>query len=96
MIAERGVTVVNGSDDMFHRLLLAGADLRTIRLAGYARFNSSLDGIVARAEAAGATLAGLYGMSEVQALFAGRELASIPRRAAVPEGRSCRMMPPTA
>ena len=75
LIESTGVTCVNGSDDMFHRLLEAGADLSSIRLAGYARFNTSLDGIVARADAAGATLTGLYGMSEVQALYALRDPA---------------------
>lgn len=75
LIGRHGVTCMNGSDDMFHRLLDHGADLSTIRLGGYARFNTSLDGIVARAEAAGATLTGLYGMSEVQALFSLRDPA---------------------
>ena len=73
LITERRVTCVNGSDDMFHRLLERGADLSSIRLGGYARFNTSLDGIVERAAASGATLTGLYGMSEVQALFSLRD-----------------------
>ena len=73
LIARERVAAVNGSDDMFHRLLEHGADLSSLRLAGYARFNTSLDGIVARAERAGATLTGLYGMSEVQALYALRD-----------------------
>jgi fatty-acyl-CoA synthase len=73
LIQQHGVTVVNGSDDMFHRLVEHGANLSTIRLGGYARFNSSLDGIVGRADRAGATLSGLYGMSEVQALFSLRD-----------------------
>jgi fatty-acyl-CoA synthase len=72
-IAQHHVTVVNGSDDMFHRLVEAGADLSSIRLGGYARFNTSLDGIVQRAEKAGAHISGLYGMSEVQALFSLRD-----------------------
>ena len=76
LIRDFGVTVVNGSDDMFHRLVEYGADLSSIRLGGYARFNTSLDGIVARAEGAGARLTGLYGMSEVQALFALRDPAA--------------------
>ena len=75
LIAGERVTCVNGSDDMFHRLLEHGADLASIRLAGYARFNTSLDGIVGRAQAAGATLTGLYGMSEVQALLSVRDPA---------------------
>ncbi len=73
LIARERVVAVNGSDDMFHRLLEHGADLGSIRLGGYARFNTSLDGIVERAARAGATLTGLYGMSEVQALFALRD-----------------------
>ncbi len=80
LIATERVTCVNGSDDMFHRLLDHGADLTSLRLAGYARFNTSLDGIVERAEAAGATLTGLYGMSEVQALFAVRNPAGGARQ----------------
>lgn len=73
IIEHDSVAAVNGSDDMFHRLLEHGADLSSVRLGGYARFNSSLDGIVGRADDAGATLTGLYGMSEVQALFAIRD-----------------------
>ncbi|MFP5488311.1 MAG: AMP-binding protein [Acidimicrobiia bacterium] len=75
LIESEQVTAMNGSDDLFHRLLERTADLSSLRLAGYARFNSSLDGIVERAAAAGATLTGLYGMSEVQALFALRDPA---------------------
>ncbi len=69
LLKEHGVTVLNGSDDMFHRLVEAGIDISGVRLGGYARFNSSLDGIVERTEQAGAHISGLYGMSEVQALF---------------------------
>lgn len=72
-IAANGVTALNGSDDMFHRLVLHGADLSSVRLGGYARFNTSLDRVVVDAERAGATLSGLYGMSEVQALFSVRD-----------------------
>jgi fatty-acyl-CoA synthase len=74
-IERHRVTAVNGSDDMFHRLVGHGADLRSIRLGGYARFNSSLDRVVEDAAAAGARLTGLYGMSEVQALFSVRDPA---------------------
>jgi fatty-acyl-CoA synthase len=73
LIEDEQVTCVNGSDDMFHRLLEKGADLSSIRLGGYGRFNTSLDGIVERAAAAGAALTGLYGMSEVQALYSVRD-----------------------
>ena len=73
LIKSERVTCVNGSDDLFHRLLDHGADLSSIRLGGYARFNTSLDGVVERAAAAGATLTGLYGMSEVQAMLTLRD-----------------------
>jgi fatty-acyl-CoA synthase len=58
---------------MFHRLIRHGVDLGSIRLAGYARFNTSLNRVVVDAERVGARLTGLYGMSEVQALFSVRD-----------------------
>jgi len=67
------ITALNGSDDMFHRMLLTGFDLSSITVGGYGRFNTSLDGLVERADAVGAKLTGLYGMSEVQALFSLRD-----------------------
>jgi fatty-acyl-CoA synthase len=73
LIAKHGITVVNGSDDMFHRLVEADINLTGIRLGGYARFNTSLDGIVERTQQRGAQICGLYGMSEVQALFSLRD-----------------------
>ncbi len=72
-VERRGVVAMNGSDDLFHRMLATDADLSSIRVGGYARFNTSLDGIVARADARGMTLTGLYGMSEVQALYSLRD-----------------------
>ena len=73
LVASEAITTMNGSDDMFHRMLGSGADLSTVRVGGYGRFNTSLDGIVGRAAERGLTLTGLYGMSEVQALFALRD-----------------------
>ncbi|MCP3939001.1 MAG: AMP-binding protein [Actinomycetia bacterium] len=72
LITRHRITVTHGSDDMYHRLLEVGADLSSLRMAGYGAFNNSLVDVAARAEEAGATLLGLYGMSEVQALFAAR------------------------
>jgi len=72
LIQEHGVTSLHGSDDLFHRLLATNYELSSIETAGYARFNSALDGIVERCDERGVPLAGLYGMSEVQALFAFR------------------------
>ncbi len=76
LIEQERVTVVNGSDDMFHRMLDTSADVSSVRAGGYARFNSSLDGIVGRAAERGCAMFGLYGMSEVQALYAHRAPAS--------------------
>lgn len=73
LVASEQITAMNGSDDMFHRMLDTTADLSSIRVGGYGRFNTSLDGIVERAAERGVTLTGLYGMSEVQALFALRD-----------------------
>ena len=78
LIGEHGVTSLHGSDDMYHRLLATDHDLSSIGPSGYARFNSALDGIVERCEERGVPLAGLYGMSEVQALYAFRGALGLP------------------
>ena len=78
LVAEHRVTSLHGSDDLFHRLLATDWDLSTINCSGYARFNSALDGIVERCEARGVPLSGLYGMSEVQALYAFRGASGLP------------------
>jgi len=69
LIEAHQVTALNGSDDMFHRLLLHGTNLSSLTCAAYARFNSALDDVVDRMADVGVSLRGLYGMSEVQALF---------------------------
>jgi fatty-acyl-CoA synthase len=69
LIEQRRVTAVNGSDDMFHRLVRSSTDLSSVRLGGTARFNTSLDAVVRDAEHCGARLTGLYGMSVVQDLL---------------------------
>jgi len=99
LIEQHQVSSLHGSDDMFHRLLTTDADLSSITTAGYARFNSALDGIVERCEARGVPLSGLYGMSEVQALFAwrgGRGLALEqrwqPAGPLVSPGAACRVV----
>jgi len=78
LVQEYGVTSMHGSDDMFHRLLATEWDLSSINCSGYARFNSALDGIVERCERRGVPLSGLYGMSEVQALYAFRGASGLP------------------
>lgn len=73
LIDHLGITSMLGTDDMFHRLLETPADLSSLGVCCYGRFNPSLDGVVARADERGARLTGVYGMSEVQALFSVRE-----------------------
>jgi fatty-acyl-CoA synthase len=73
LIAEYRPTTLFGGDDIFHRLLEASrgdVPFPSVKWAGYAAFNSALADIVEVAELRGLMLCGLYGMSEVQALYA--------------------------
>ncbi len=72
-IAAYRITHVNATDDALLQLLArsdATVPFPSLKFAGYAAFNPALADIVQRAEARGLRLVGLYGMSEVQALFA--------------------------
>ena len=71
-IAAHRVTHFNGSDEMFRRLFDSGGAFGSLRACGFAAFNPSLGDVVAEGEGHGIALHGLYGMSEVQALFARR------------------------
>lgn len=78
LIPRHAVTHTNATDDMFDRVLAAGGDSEpfgTLRLCGYAAFNAALEALPGRARDAGLPLVGLYGMSEVHALFARRDPA---------------------
>lgn len=73
LLRRHRVTHTNGGDDMIERLLAesdAAHPFPALRHVGYARFNAALGDIVERADDRGVRLIGLYGMSEVQALFA--------------------------
>jgi fatty-acyl-CoA synthase len=73
LIAHHRPTTLFGSDDMYARLLdIVPGDrpFPSVRWAGYANFNAALVDIAEVAEARGLRLCGLYGMSEVQALYA--------------------------
>jgi fatty-acyl-CoA synthase len=59
-----------GTDEACAQLLDAGADFSGMRLFGYAAFNPAQGDIAQRADARGLKLVGLYGASEIQALFA--------------------------
>jgi fatty-acyl-CoA synthase len=70
-IVVHGVSHACGTDEAAAQLLAApDADFTGLRFFGYAAFNPAHAGIVERADARGLRLVGLYGMSEVQALFA--------------------------
>ena len=75
-IDDHDVRYMNATDDMVDALLDADPRARalpTVRHCGFAAFNRAPDETVALADARGLTLTGLYGMSEVQALFAGQD-----------------------
>ncbi|MSP74891.1 MAG: acyl-CoA synthetase [Rhodospirillaceae bacterium] len=75
LIAHHRPTTLFGSDDMYARLLdIAPGDrpFPSVKWAGYAAFNAALGALPEQAEARGLLLCGLYGMSEVQALYASR------------------------
>ncbi len=73
LIALHRPTTLFGSDDLMARVLdeIPGErPLPSVKWAGYAAFNAALADLPERAEARGLILCGLYGMSEVQALYA--------------------------
>jgi fatty-acyl-CoA synthase len=85
LIEQHRITQLFGSDEMMDRLLAAqpGSDIAfpTVKWCGYAGFNTSLNDIVARADRRALKLCGLYGMSEIQALFSRQKItASVEER----------------
>jgi fatty-acyl-CoA synthase len=73
LIRAHRLTDFSGGDDMIAQLLDAVPDAiayPSLRAVGYAIFNPALEDIAARADQRGMKLCGLYGMSEVQALYA--------------------------
>ena len=71
LIWQHRITHVIGGDDMFGRIAAAsgGQPFDAVRFAGFAAFHSTAAASIAAAEAAGMKPQGLYGSSEVQALF---------------------------
>jgi fatty-acyl-CoA synthase len=72
-ISAQRVTHANATDDAIAQLLAQSSmqpAFPSVRYFGYAAFNPQLEDIVERAERRGLALVGLYGASEVQALFA--------------------------
>ena len=71
------VTHMNGTDDMYRAMLAARSESRpfpSLRMAGFAAFNSDPAELEREAAPRGVPLVGLYGMSEVQALYARQRL----------------------
>lgn len=71
LVREHRVTHVVGGDDMFGRIAAAsdGRSFDSVRFSGFAAFHSTAASSIAAAEALGMQPRGLYGSSEVQALF---------------------------
>jgi len=71
LIRRHRITHVIGGDDMFGRIAAAsgGRQFDSVRFSGFAAFHSTAAASIAAAEAAGMKPHGLYGSSEVQALF---------------------------
>jgi len=71
LIRTHRITHLVGGDDMIGRVAAASGGRRfdTVRFAGFAAFHSSSAASIAAAEVAGMQPRGLYGSSEVQALF---------------------------
>jgi fatty-acyl-CoA synthase len=84
LVAQHRPTTMFGSDDMYARLLELVPGERpfpSIKWAGYGAFNAALEDLPERAEQRGLILCGLYGMSEVQALYARQPIdAPVARR----------------
>lgn len=85
-IVTHRVTHANGTDEAVAQLLEQSPAQRpfpNVRFFGYAAFNPAHADIAERAQARGLTLIGLYGISEIQALFARQdENAPLGERAA--------------
>jgi len=71
LIRQHRVTHVLGGDDMFGRIAAAsgGRPFDSVRFSGFAAFHSTAAASIAAVEAVGMRPHGLYGSSEVQALF---------------------------
>lgn len=76
LVERYGVTHLNGSDDMLLAILDQGCTVRTWRHGVHAEFTGKGEEVVARADAVGIRLTGVYGSSETFALLARRSPAA--------------------
>lgn len=75
LVRAYSITHMNGSDEMYLRMLEAVPGKHpfpSLRCCGFAAFGRDPGEVVRQCDARGLTLIGVYGMSEVQALFAMR------------------------
>ena len=89
LIRIHSVTTFNGSDEMLARIAeCAGpSDLASVKWCGFAAFsNARVVDFVEHCAARGLRLAGLYGMSEVQALYARQPVDAEPEKRALAGG----------
>ena len=86
---EHGVTYINGSDDLLHRMLQCAPGERPfpkLRYCVYATFNSTLGNIVEYADRRGMHLANAFGMSEIQSFYSRQPLEASPDVRCLPGG----------
>ena len=93
LIRHHRITHLIGSDDMFGRLAAAsgGRPFDSVRFSGFAAFHSSAAVSIAAAEAVGLQPRGLYGSSEVQALFSIADGENRLRGGGVPVSEQARL-----
>ena len=93
LIRRHRITHVLGGDDMFGRIAAAsgGRPFDSVRFAGFAAFHSTAAESIAAAEAVGMHPHGLYGSSEVQALFSVAEGENRRLAGGVPVSRAARL-----
>src|ERR1700761_479182 len=96
LIRHHRITHLIGGDDMFGRLAAAsgGRSFDSVRFSGFAAFHSNAAVSIAAAEAAGLRPRGLYGSSEVQALFSIANGENRLRGGGVPVSEQARLYPP--
>ena len=83
LIQNHQVTHLNGSDEMFDRLVKYSqnpAAFRSVTFCGYANFTPSLTDIVEKADKLGLKLVGLYGASELLAFLATQKSNATPSK----------------
>jgi fatty-acyl-CoA synthase len=90
LIDTHNVRYISANDDMVMALLAADpckSALPKLICCGYGAFNMAPQAVSQQAEARGLKLVGLYGMSEVQALFARRDYALPAEERYLPGGK---------